>query len=84
MRDRDWRGIGPRNHHKICNFPGQVRHTQTYVAMAYSVVTKYVSAIAHQMRRSQVLPGYPHSSGGAYATEAKSITTESQIIISKA
>ena len=32
---------------------------------AYSVV-QYASAIAHQMQRSQVLPGYPHSSAGAY------------------
>ena len=36
------------------------------VRIAYSVVTKYASAIAHQMQHSQVLPGYPHSSAGAY------------------
>ena len=41
-------------------------YARTDVRIAYSVVTKYASAIAHQMWRSQVLPGYPHSSAGAY------------------
>ena len=40
-------------------------YARTDVRIAYSVVTKY-AAIAHQI---QVLPGYPHSSAGAYAGE---------------
>ena len=40
-------------------------YARTYVRIAYSVVTKY-AAIAHQIRHSQVLPGNPHSSAGAY------------------
>ena len=41
-------------------------HAQTYVQCIYSVET--LSAIAHQMRCSQVLPGYPHSSAGTYVS----------------
>ena len=48
-------------------------HGQQHIAyactdahIAYSVVPKY--AIAHQMRHSQVLPGYPHSSASAYGS----------------
>ena len=32
-----------------------------------------LSSIAHQMRRSQVLPGYPHSSAGAYGVCVKDL-----------
>ena len=48
-------------------------YVHTYIYIAYSVVTKYTNAlstIAHQMWRSQVLPGYPHSSAGTYGTQA--------------
>ena len=48
-------------------------HAQKYVAIEYSV--NMLSAIVHQMRRSQFLPGYPHSSAGAYAS-AWSFNTE--------
>ena len=40
-------------------------YARTDVHIAYSVVTKY-AAIAHQIRRSKVLPRYPHSSAGTY------------------
>ena len=32
---------------------------------------KKLSATAHQMQRTQVLPGYPHSSAGTYAVEQR-------------
>ena len=41
-------------------------HRRRYIV--YSVVTKYASTIVDQMRRSQVLPGYPHSSAGENKT----------------
>ena len=42
------------------------------VHIAYSVVTKKtLSTTAHQMQRTQVLPGYPHSSAGTYAVEQR-------------
>ena len=44
-----------------------IAYACTDVCIAYSVVENMLSAIAHQMWRSQVLPGYPHSSAGAYA-----------------
>ena len=43
------------------------------VHFAYSVVTKCASAISRQMRCSQVLPGYPHISAGAYVVQLRVI-----------
>ena len=40
-------------------------YARTDIRIAYSEVTKY-AAIAHQIWYGQVLPGYPHSSAGAY------------------
>ena len=45
----------------------------TDVRIVYSVVTKYPSATAHQIRHSQILPGYPHSSAGAYGTRCTNL-----------
>ena len=44
-------------------------YARTDIHIAYSVVTKYLFAITHQMWRSQVLPRYPHSFAGAYGIE---------------
>ena len=33
----------------------------------FGITKKSISAIAHQIQHSQVLPRYPHSSAGAYA-----------------
>ena len=40
-----------------------------------------LSAIAHQMRRSQVLPGYPHSSAGAYGLDVCLLINNGQLAI---
>ena len=40
--------------------------TQTYIRIAYSVVTNTHFAFAHQMWHSKVLPWYSYSSAGAY------------------
>ena len=49
--------------------PIYIYHTRAYahtdIRIAYSVVTNYAT-IAHQIWRSKVLPGYPHSSAGTY------------------
>jgi len=38
-------------------------------------VTKYAFLIAHQKRRSEVLPGYPSTSAGAYEYHALQISS---------